>query len=297
MTIIGVLRGAFRETCRNVPVVVTLYVTNLLCASVIALAFRGFVADIGNAGSLGPLLRDFDMTLFYDFLRTHGEGVRALWHVVLFMTLFSLALNAVASGGILAVIGCGAPFSLQAFLLGCTAFASRFLRLLLLTCMMTGLAAVALLAIGGPAVGVLTQGSMSEIPVLEGVLGTAVVSALVIMLLVMASDYARVLTVCRDTRSMVRALGNSFSFIGRNAPGAIGLQIVLVAATVCLFTFYLLVTGVLEMNSGWSVFFVFVVQQAFVLCRTFLRVMLFSSELAFARSRGTVTGPLETGPA
>jgi hypothetical protein len=38
---------------------------------------------------------------------------------------------------------------------------------------------------------------------------------------------------------------------------------------------------------------VFIVQQAFVWCRSFLRVMLFSCELAFTRSRVPVTRTAE----
>jgi len=81
MTTPGFFRGAFRETYGNIPLVTTLYGMNLLLASVIAMAFRAFVADPGNAGALGPLLKDFDMTLFYDFMRTRGEAVGALWQL------------------------------------------------------------------------------------------------------------------------------------------------------------------------------------------------------------------------
>jgi hypothetical protein len=47
------------------------------------------------------------------------------------------------------------------------------------------------------------------------------------------------------------------------------------------------------MNSGPKVILVFIVQQAFVWCRSFLRVMLFSCELAFTRLRLAVTGTAE----
>lgn len=293
MTIVGVFRGAFRETYRNVPLVTTLYGMNLLFASVIAMAFRAFVADPANASALGPLLKDFDMTLFYDFVRTRGDGLRALWQVVLFMTLLSVALNAVSSGGVLAVLGSGVPFSLRAFLAGCGTFAFRFLRLLVLTGMMTGLAGVALIAIAGPVLEALSRNSISEIPVIEGIAAAAVALVVVLFLVVMASDYARVLTVRTDSRSMVRTLGTSFAFLGRNAWGAIALQVMVASLTLCLFALFLLLTGLLQMNSGLQVILVFIVQQAFIWCRSFLRVMLFSCELALTRSRLAVAGPAE----
>jgi hypothetical protein len=47
------------------------------------------------------------------------------------------------------------------------------------------------------------------------------------------------------------------------------------------------------MNSGPKVVLVFIVQQVFVWCRSFLRVMLFSCELAFTRSRVSGSGTTE----
>ncbi|HEX7571559.1 MAG TPA: hypothetical protein VF514_00595 [Bacteroidota bacterium] len=293
MTTLGVFRGAFRETYRNVPLVTTLYGMNLLFASVIAMAFRGFVASPANAGALGPLLKDFDMTLFYDFLRTRGEAIGALWQVVLFMTLLSVALNAVSSGGVLAALGSGAPFSLRAFFAGCGTFAFRFLRLLVLTGIITGLAGMALIAGAGPVLGALSRNNTSEIPLIEGTAAAALALIVLLILVVMASDYARVLTVRSDSRSMVRTLGWSFAFLGRNAWGAIALHVMVASLTVCLFALYLLLSGLLEMNSGPKVILVFIVQQAFVWCRSFLRVMLFSCELAFTRMRLAVPGTAE----
>jgi hypothetical protein len=293
MTGIAVFRGAFRETYRNVPLVTTLYATNLVLASVIALAFRAFVAVPGNAGALGPLLKDLDMTLLYDFVRTRGEALGALWQVVVYMTLLSVALNAVSSGGVLSVLGSGAPLSLRAFFAGCGTFAFRFLRLLLLTGIVTGLAGIALIAAAEPVLGALSRNSTSEIPLIEGAAAAALVLVAVLILVVMASDYARVLTVRSDSRSMVKALGESFAFLRRNAWGAIFLQVLVAFLTVCLFAIFLLLTGLLQMNSGLLVILVFIVQQAFIWCRSFLRVMLFSCELAYTRSRAAAAGPAE----
>jgi hypothetical protein len=295
MTTIGIFRGGFRETYRNIPLVTTLYGMNLLLASVIAMAFRAFVAAPGNAGALGPLLKDFDLTLFYDFVRTRGEAVRALGQVVLFMTLLSVPLNAVSSGGVLAMLGSGAPYSLRAFLGGCGTFAFRFLRLLVLTGIMTGLAEIALIACATPVLGGLSRNHTSEIPVIEGTAAAALAIVVVLIVVVMASDYARVLTVRSDSRSMVRTLGTSFAFLGKNAWGAIALQVMVASLTVCLFALYLGLTGILEMNSGLKVILVFIVQQVFVWCRSFLRVMLFSCELVFTRSRVAASGPAEIG--
>ena len=295
MTTPGILRGAFRETYRNIPLVTTLYGMNLLFASVIAMAFRAFVAHPGNAGALGPLLKDFDMTLLYDFLRTRVEAISALWQVVLFMTLLSVALNAVSSGGVLATLESGAPYSLRAFLGGCGTFAFRFLRLLVLTGIVTGLAAIALVACAMPVLWWLSRNHTSEIPVIEGIAAAALALVLVLFLAVMASDYARVLTVRADSRSMARAFGTSFVFLAKNAWGAIALQVIVALLTVCLFALCLGLTGLLEMNSGPKVVLVFIVQQVFVWCRSFLRVMLFSCELAFTRSRVAASGPAEIG--
>jgi hypothetical protein len=293
MTTLGIVRGAFRETYRNIPLVTTLYGLNLLLASVIAMAFRAFVADPGNAGALGPLLKDFDMTLVYDFLHTRGDAIRAIGQVVLFMILLSVPLNAVSSGGVLAMLGNDAPYSLRAFLGGCGTFAFRFLRLLVLTGIMAGLAGIAVVACATPVLGGLIRNYTSEIPLFEGAAAAALAIVAVLILVVMASDYARVLTVRSDSRSMTRALGTSFLFLAKNGWGAIALQVIVALLAACLFALYQGLAGLLEMNSGPKVVIVFIVQQVFVWCRSFLRVMLFSCELAFTRSRVAASGPTE----
>jgi hypothetical protein len=290
MTLADVLRRALRETRGGVPVVGALYLINLSFASVIALSFRGFAAGLGNAGSLGPLLREFDLSLVHDFLSTHGDGVRALSQAALFMTLLSAAVNAVASGGILSALGEGGAFTLRAVFAGCAVFAFRFLRLLLMTGVLIAVAALMVIVVAGPAIGSITADSTSEIPGLELTIAAAAVLGMVVVLLVMASDYARVLAVITDSRSMVRALGSSFAFLGRNAGGALALQALLALAEMCLLAVFLLLSGLLEMNSIWQVFLVFVLQQAFVLARTFLRVLIYACELIFMRSRRAAWG-------
>jgi hypothetical protein len=211
------------------------------------------------------------------------------------MTLLSVALNAVSSGGVLGTLGSGAPFSFRGFFAGCGTFAGRFLRLLILTGIMTALAGIALIALAGPVLEALSRNNASEIPVIEGTAGAALALVTLLVLVVMASDYARVLAVRSDSRSMVRILGKSFAFLWRNAWGAIALQVIVALLTVFLFALYLVLAGLLEMNSGPKVILMFIVQQAFVWSRSFLRVMLFSCELAFTRSRMAAAAPAEIG--
>jgi hypothetical protein len=290
MTLAEVLRRAFRETRGGIPIVAALYLVNLSFASVVALSFRGFAAGLGNAGSLGPLLRGPDISLVYDFLNTHGDGIRALSQAALFMTLLSAVVNAVASGGILSALGDGEDFTIRAVLAGCATFAFRFLRMLLMTVVMIAVAALAVILVAGPLISSLTSGSTSEDPGLELTLAAAAAAGILVVLLVMASDYARVIAVLTDSRSMVRAFGGSLAFLGRNAGGALALQALLGLAEICLLAVFLFLSGLLEMNSLWQVFFVFVLQQAFVLSRTFLRVLILACELIFMRSRTAAWG-------
>ncbi len=285
MTMMQVFRRSFLLAWRNLSLVAVLYLINFLLASVIALSFRGLVAGIGSAGSLGPLLKDFDLTLFADFLRIHTEGISTLWNVVTFMTILSVPTGAVMSGGVLSVLGSGSSSPLQALLAGCGAFAVRFLRLLLFTCVIAVVAVVALAVAGGWVIHAVTNGGTSEIPLFEGVAGTAIAWGCVIMLLVMLADYARVLTVRSDSRSMVRALAGSFVFIGKHAPGTVMLQLLCVAVSACLAAAYLYAAGAVGMDSGWRIVLVVLLQQAFVLGRTFMRVAQVSCELTFVRSR------------
>jgi hypothetical protein len=258
------------------------YVCNLLMAAVIAAAFRAFVAGTDSVSSLAPLFTDFDATLASDFLNRHGEAIGALARAVVPLALLSLAVNVILTGGILSLLSSRQKFSLRGFLRGCGHFAGRFLRVFFLVCLL-------LAAVGGIMITIfagldallsspVTAETRGNLIAAIGILATG----FMLVVVVMVGDYARVLTVVDDGRSMLKALWSSFRFILRSAAGAFGVQYLFLLVNIGLFLLYLSAEWHTGTGSGFLLGFLFVVQQLVMIARAFLRTALFAGEVELA---------------
>jgi hypothetical protein len=103
-----------------------------------------------------------------------------------------------------------------------------------------------------------------------------------LVVVVMVGDYARVLTVVDDGRSMLKALWSSFRFILRSAAGAFGVQYLFLLVNIGLFLLYLSAEWHTGTGSGFLLGFLFVVQQLVMIARAFLRTALFAGEVELA---------------
>jgi hypothetical protein len=112
-------------------------------------------------------------------------------------------------------------------------------------------------------------------------------------------DYAKVRAVVEDRRSMIGALGAALRFIRRN-PGAV---ITLFLGDLLLFVLVLAVYGLIAPgagNSGITMWLGFLLGQAYVLARLWVKLVFWASETALFQSRlahaGYVAAPAAAWP-
>ena len=112
-------------------------------------------------------------------------------------------------------------------------------------------------------------------------------------------DYAKVRAVVEDRRSMLGATAAGARFIARNAPAAIGLYLV----DAVLFALVLAAYGLVAPgagSAGWSMWLAFLIGQAYVLARLWVKLVFWASETALFQGRlahaGYVAAPTREWP-
>ena len=115
----------------------------------------------------------------------------------------------------------------------------------------------------------------------------------------MIFDYAKVRAVVEDRRSAIGAIGAALRFVRRNAGAAVMLYLANFALFVLVLAIYagaaLAVGGV-----GWTMWIAFVIGQAYVLARLWVKLVFWASETALFQGRlahaGYVATPKPTWP-
>lgn len=183
-----------------------LYVTNLLLAVPLALACRAVLAA-GFGASMAPanLMGGFDYTAWQDFSSAHGQELSAIIRQLSWLILIAMLLNAFLSGGILGQLRAGKQkFSASIFFAGCGNYFLRFFRLFLLFGFSFFLVAIVLAGILGAAGDALTANATSEITVFWVRVAAAVIFLVPVIIVLMIADYAKIIVVVKDDRSMLK---------------------------------------------------------------------------------------------
>jgi hypothetical protein len=112
-------------------------------------------------------------------------------------------------------------------------------------------------------------------------------------------DYAKMRAVVEDRRSMLGATAAGARFIVRNASAAIGLYLVNVVLFVLVLAVYALIAPAAG-GAGWPMWLAFLVGQAYVLARLWVKLVFWASETALFQGRlahaGYVAAPVRAWP-
>jgi hypothetical protein len=122
---------------------------------------------------------------------------------------------------------------------------------------------------------------------LYGVFGCALAACNIVF------DYAKVRAVVEDRRSMTGATIAGLRFIRRNPRAAAGLylmDVLLFGAVLAVYGFIAPGAG----NAGWSIWLGFLLGQAFVLARLWVKLVFWASEIALFQSRLAHAGYIAT---
>jgi hypothetical protein len=240
---------------------------------------EGLVADVApSIIGFAAVLRN--LSAFTDGAKASGTSslIVVLWFVA----------GTVLSGGILDRYARQRTLHAHGFFAACGRLAFRLLRLNVLALLI----AATLLWLGGlvaePLWTWLTHDLTSERAAFGWALLFTTLAAIVVALVVIVADCARVRMVVEDRRSAVFALVAGFRFARRSPGPLIGLYALLLATTLACFAVYAIVAPGATVTGVW-VWLGFLVGEVYIAARVFTKLLayasltsLFQSQLAHA---------------
>jgi hypothetical protein len=262
-----------------------LYAADLLVVLPFAYALRStLMAAAGASMDYGVLLSGFDFSLIFDLARSHWGAFGALLDAAIGAAIVYFALNVFLSGGILATVRQdGMTVTAADFFAGAARYCGRFFRLAAIVFGGGVLVVVPVLAAVFTLLGLWEDGAQSEIPQTI-VLGLEVLGVLLMLVLVvMVYDYARIDTVLTDGTAMRRSAWRGVRFVYRRLGRTIKLQILLVLLFLLLAVVYLALVELVGTSSPAALIATVIVQQLFVVQRIGLRFFGFAAEAVLYR--------------
>ena len=277
-----VTREGFAAARRNPRLAATLWLLNLALA--LAAGVPGWLAlssVIGPLPEADGLRERFSVGVLVDIVEMRPGLIGGLALAAMGVAFLGLLVGAAATGGALEVLTTRdeRPFA-HRFGRGAGRFFARFLRAGLVTALVGALAA-ALLA--GPLFalrGYLRRESGSAAAAYGVSFAAMLVGALVVLLCLLALDAARVRIVREDARRVLPLLRSGFAVVLGHPVKWLGTWAVNAAALLAALGLYLAFRDAVPASTGPLVALLFVVQQVFVLVRSWLRVALLGSERA-----------------
>ena len=281
MVTLKALTAGVRSTNRSFLMIVLLYAINFLIAAILAWGFHSVLArTIGDSMSLEHLVKDFDYTVYSDFMFKYGGRITALLSQISWLIFFYLLLNTLLGGGTIAVLkNSDEPFSLRAFFENCGIFFFRFFRLFLIFGALLFLVGFITFAAFGFIYSALTAGAVSEVGPFSLAIVLFFLFLFVVMLVVVMADYAKVATVVNDARSMFRTAWQAIKFVFRHFLSTVGFQLSIVFFLLVAIAVYLLLEDNIAMATPFAILVMFLIQQVSVGFKVWTRVLTFAGEL------------------
>jgi len=278
----AIIKDGLRAAGRHPKLVLLIWAWYGLLALIPTLpAWAWWNAALGSSPEAASVLRRFSFSVFADLTRSAGvSGLGLLMSVTVAVAIVALVSSAFVFGGILEVLGSDDDRRsfMHRFYRGGGHFFWRFFRLALVAgvCLVlaTGLVSAAIVGITSP----LTRSEWEPAGYLVG-LGNIVALVIVGALFLLALDYARIRVARDGSRSMLKAYVKSLGFVLRRVFTTYGIAIPIVALLAVLMAGYLAYETKAPAAGTWgAIATLFLIHQAVVLGRVFLRVSLVGAE-------------------
>ena len=239
---------------------------------------------LGSSPEAASVLTGFDLGVFLDVTAGKGiNGLGLLTGTAVAVALVAFVSSAFTFGGVLEVFGSDddrRPF-MHRFFRGGGHFFWRFFRLAIIAGVGLALAIGAVSALQSGLVSAAGDSEWEPAGYLAGFAGVAVLLAVAGFFL-LALDYARIRVARDDSRGMLKAYASGLAFVMRRLFTVYGIAAAILIVEVALVLAYVAYETNAAAAGTWaSIAALFIIQQAVVFGRVFLRVALVGAERHF----------------
>ena len=260
-----------------------IYAVIFLLALILAIPFHtALLSQTGNSMALHALLKHFNYTIFSDFMNSSGKVINIFILAALWMGIFYFLFTVFFTGGILNVLSDGnMKFSILNFLTGCEKYFFRFFRLGIYLLIIQFLTAVIIFFPLSKILSTNYETTQNEASLFYISLTGVIIFTVLFILILIIGDYAKIILFHNDSGKVVKTIGKSFQFVFGHLFGTYTLYLLILVIPVLLFVFYILLDNAVGMISGFTIFIMFLSQQAFIWLRVLIKVWFLGSELSF----------------
>jgi hypothetical protein len=282
MTIRKACVEGIRQTNRSFPMVLLLFGLNFLLAGIVAMLFRSVViTEFGNSLVPLKLIRDFDFTVYIDFIEKNQGKLSAVYALITWFVALSNLFGVFFDGGIIVSVQADSErFRFQTFCASCGEFFGRFLRLFFIAVPAMLISGLVMLTLSGIVFSAVAGTGETEIQLLRGFSAAIVVFSLPMSILILASDYARVITVAEHEQRMFRAFWLGLRFVFRKLINVYILFLLWFILSILLLACWAVLTTQIVVDSGLLVLGIFLIQQIIAIGRSWIRVASIGSQVA-----------------
>ncbi len=274
-----------------------LWLVNVLFASLIYFQFSDYMNQVLSRSAVAEnFLKTFDMNTFFELLTHNGEKLNVIVSLAIFLLIGYIFVSVFLNGGILFTLIHPrktderrrlAPL----FFEGGGKFFGRFVRLLIYS-LTLWLGIIVIILILNMILKPLTKGGTNEVLMFYLILIQLVIAFLLVFLVKMIVDYARIKIVVGDTRKVFRPLFQAVGFVFRKLGSTLAIYYLFLLTAAAVFVLYWLVQKAVNTQALLPILFAFLIGQIFILSRGWIKVGLQASQMNFFQSAGP---PQKTG--
>ena len=264
--------------------VLWLYLINVVFAAVLVIPLRDVVGRISKTDLADEFVSGFPVDLFGMFWSEHRFAFKSLMLSAAGLGVLYLIVNIFLTGGLIASLTAERRVSLRRFVHSAGRYFWRYLRLFVLLVVVIGLVVAGYNLWLSEFVEDLRKNATTDMASSLWRAGAVAVVLVLVSLILMVFDYAKIRTVVDTRRSMFLAALVALAFALRRPLRTVSLFYLNLVIVGILFTIYLLVENQFSNATTVSIVCLFVVQQVFILTRIWMKLSFFASQLAFYRA-------------
>ena len=281
MKILASYFNGFVLAYRAKKLITTIFLITLFLALIVAIPFGSTIEKkAGNSMAFYSLLKDFNYSVYQDFMNQFSGSIYPFISVAIWMGVFYLLFTIFFEGGILDIlIRNERKYSLITFWGASARYFSRFLRLAVYSVVIQIVIAIAVYI---PVINVLdlvSANAESEKTLFCILLSGVVIHLIFFIFILTVTDYAKIMMVENKKYKPLKTLFKSFGFVLRHFLSTYFLYLSLLIVPVILFIIYFEFEAQIVMSTGEKIFIIFVIQQVFIWCRIFIKTWILGSEI------------------
>jgi len=244
---------------------------------------------IGKSLIAESLQEKFDYNFLFEFLTYHGQSIRTIFSVAVFLIIIYFLISIFLYGGILFSLAHSqrandvekskvrfAPIFFQ----GAGKFFGRFFRLSIYSLILWIIFIIFIFLLTGVS-WVLTASGTNEQMAFYLFLVEIGIGFFLLFLIKMILDYTRIKIVTEDSRYVFRSLLKIIKFVFQRLGKTLGLYYLLIVTGVILFGIYWVLKLIIPSYSLLTIIITFIVYQLFIASRGWLKIAFQAAQLIF----------------